>query len=124
MNVACAIDGPFQTRLGGGQQFFHDYTAGDNPRVDLLKLLLEAGADVDAKDKRGRTTLYLAATHEISSNGLMTEGVYQVVQLLLDSGIDVQAADAEGQTARDIAVEMNNTQLVQMLSERMEALEA
>ncbi len=56
---------------------------------EMLKLLLEKGADIKARDKTGATALILAAG----------EGNDHAVKLLLKKGADADARDNEGLTA-------------------------
>jgi len=57
--------------------------------TDVVRLLLERGASIDAKDRNGSTALMKAAE----------AGHTDLVQLLLDRGADMNAADASGRTA-------------------------
>ena len=57
--------------------------------LEAMKVLIAAGADVNAKDKYGITTLM-----HVAENGLLDE-----VKLLIDAGADVNAKDEWGQTA-------------------------
>ena len=59
--------------------------------------LLDAGADVSARDLQGRTPL-----HHVTL-GHRRGDVAQAVQLLLDSGADPQALDGNGETVTDLA---------------------
>jgi ankyrin repeat protein len=56
---------------------------------EVAKMLIEAGADVNANDYMGKTALILA----------YQEGNEEIVKLLIDGGADVNAEDKEGQTA-------------------------
>jgi len=67
--------------------------AATHPAV--VKLLVQAGADVNARDGRNMTALMLAtATDDQDAN---------VIRLLLDRGADVTAQSTVGETARDWA---------------------
>ena len=63
-------------------------------RADMVKLLLEAGADVEARDEFGDTALHEAAKR----------GHAAVVKLLLEAGADMEARDESGDTALHEAV--------------------
>ena len=54
----------------------------------MISLLLQAGADVNAKDRDGNTALILAAAENPT-----------VVSVLLKAGADVNAKDRDGNTA-------------------------
>ncbi len=73
-----------------------------------IKALLDAGADVDAKDTDfyyGQTALILA----------VREGHTDVVRMLLDAGADVNAKDNNGQTALMVAEAEGHTEIVELL---------
>ena len=55
----------------------------------VLKLLLENGASINARDNAGRTALMYAAEH----------GRDELVQVLLEAGADATAQDRAGRTA-------------------------
>ena len=57
-----------------------------NHNSEVITSLLEAGADVHARDEDGRTPLHWAATHSTVGN----------VEILLDSGADPRARDRYG----------------------------
>ncbi|RNF23042.1 AO13 ankyrin [Trypanosoma conorhini] len=62
------------------------------PSLDVIRDLLQAGADVNAKDAAGITPFHAACLHTQEENRLL-------LQLLLDSGCDVNVRTAEGETA-------------------------
>jgi quinoprotein dehydrogenase-associated probable ABC transporter substrate-binding protein len=74
--------------------------------IDIAKILIKRGADVNAKDKDGITALMVAASH---NNAPM-------VGLLLQSGADASAKNAQGQTALDIAKLNGNGEAAQAIS--------
>ena len=71
---------------------------------DFAKMLIEAGADVNAKDRDGKTVLMCAATT------IYTE----IAQLLIAAGADVNASDMYGRTALMEAAN-RGTEIVQLL---------
>jgi hypothetical protein len=75
----------------------------------IVRLLIERGANVNAKSVRGRTPLLMAA----SANG--TTGV---VKLLLAKGADVNAADGIGLTPLIAAAAVGNSAAARLLLER------
>jgi uncharacterized protein len=66
---------------------------GARAAMDVVDLLLGAGAPIDAVDNRGRTALMIAA--EL--------GHGEIVDLLLGRGADRSVADKSGKRARDLA---------------------
>jgi ankyrin repeat protein len=62
--------------------------AASRTKLDVMKILLEAGAKVDAVDKHGVT--YVAASGYFFPN---------VLKILLDAGANPNATDRDGQTA-------------------------
>ncbi len=105
--------------------------------VDTVKVLIEAGADVNAKDKEGRTVLMYASTGEIAKilieagaelnakdqNGetalLTATRKFRtgVVKVLIEAGADVNAAKPNGETALKLAVKFNDVETINVLRE-------
>jgi len=72
--------------------------AARDERLEAARVLVDAGADLDAADPNGMTPLLMALTN----NSLA------VAQLLIDKGADVHAADGYGRTPLWAAVEIRN----------------
>jgi hypothetical protein len=60
---------------------------------EIVTLLLDRGADINAKDKDGVTALWLA----------VCKGYEEIVTLLLDRGADIKAKDRDGNTPLHLA---------------------
>ncbi len=76
--------------------------------LEIVKLLLEKGANVNAKDKYGDTPL-LRATKQRH---------LEIVKLLLDKGADVNEKDKYGDTPLLSAVEIDHLEIVKLLLEK------
>ena len=63
------------------------------------RLLLENGADIESRDKRGRTPLFWAAVNaNRDKSGTLYAKYLEVMKILLDGGADANAEDAQGRT--------------------------
>jgi len=76
--------------------------------IEIAKMLIEKGADVNARVKGKRTALMLA-----SENGYL-EGA----ELLLEKGADIDAEDEYGRTALMYAAEEGHKDIVELLVEK------
>ena len=89
----------------------YDLTALDwaarNGHEDVVKLLLDRGAEVNAKDANGWTALHLATR----------QGHKGVVLLLLGRGSDVGAKTSRGSTPLDLATTIGYMSIVDVLLE-------
>ncbi|MBI3815083.1 MAG: ankyrin repeat domain-containing protein [Nitrospinae bacterium] len=97
------------------ERWFDNYTplhfaAFYASQPNVAALLIEKGADVNAKDNYGRTPLYVAAW----------KGQVNFVTLLLKKGADPVIATKEGKTPLMIAKEGGNTTIAKILTEAEE----
>ncbi len=82
--------------------------AVSNPNPEVLSLLLDAGANIEARTELGRTPLRLAAQFNTT----------EVVEFLLDAGADSDARSDTGSTVLHLAVLSQNPALVALVLER------
>lgn len=87
----------------GGTAFM--YAAAYGNYIDLLKLLLKNGADVNSVAKGGYTAL-------LGATGL---GIVEVVKFLIDNGADINAKNEQGKTALMIVEEHKKLKIVELL---------
>jgi ankyrin repeat protein len=80
----------------------------DAEMVEIVEILLERGARVNAIDTRGDTALICAAR----------SGRVDAVRVLLDSGAHVDMVNIAGESPFALALARNDTALVSLLSER------
>ena len=126
------------------------HSAVQGHHATATALLLERGADVNARDSSSATPLHLAAEAErtdLSCAKLLLEtgananakdedrmtplhyaveaGNIEVVKLLLDSGADIEANESEGRTPLHIAAEnAREPEIVELLLDRGAILNA
>jgi ankyrin repeat protein len=89
----CEGYGPRPPLIKAPEPLLHSASRRGN--CQIIKMLLEAGADINARDRAGRTPL-LAAAESLQGDA--------VIVLLEAGGVDINAHDNEGQTALSIAV--------------------
>ena len=80
----------------------------DSP-CEIVKLLVEAGADLEAVDKQGRTALMYASLY-----------FYYSVDYFIEKGASLNATDPEGRTALDLAIEGGRTGNAETLARAIE----
>jgi ankyrin repeat protein len=71
-----------------------------------VQLLLDKGANIEAKHNNGSTALLVAALR----------GYKAIVQLLLDNGANIQAKDIDGKTALLLATLKGHEDVVRLLT--------
>uniref|UniRef100_A0AAY4BNV4 SOCS box domain-containing protein n=1 Tax=Denticeps clupeoides TaxID=299321 RepID=A0AAY4BNV4_9TELE len=77
-----------------------DLASEEAERLPCLRTLLDLGADVNAKDRNGKTALLHALA---SSDGLIVNNTDNI-QLLLERGADIFASTHDGETAMSLLV--------------------
>lgn len=82
--------------------------AAYNGCVDACELLIQAGADVNARDRSGNTILM----------GVSFKGYSQIAEILLNGGADPNAKNSLGFTAMGFAKTFRRESLVKILANR------
>ncbi len=94
---------PLHASVQEGSTRYWDVIYG--PHTDVMKLLLERGAAVDATNKHGRTALHGAASW----------GDVNAVSLLIEHGAGVNVADVKNRTPLDLVAERDRRKIVDLL---------
>ena len=97
-----------------GRTVLH-YAVSHAPII-VQRHLLQAGADVNARDERGMTPLMIAST-SISDDGLLFSITHNTlnIQMLLEAGADVNNADTTGDTLLHIHSKRDNLPMLRLL---------
>ncbi|KAM3611374.1 uncharacterized protein V6R79_017418 [Siganus canaliculatus] len=77
-----------------------DLASEESERLPCLLALLDMGADVNARDKHGKTPLL----HALASSDGLTVHNTENIQLLLQRGADISAATVDGETVESSLV--------------------
>jgi|CXWL01.1.fsa_nt_gi ankyrin repeat protein len=77
----------------------------DSEGLEVVKVLVEAGADVNKKDSRGQNALFYAAK----------VGNKDVVEYLLSKNIQYASTDVTGNSARVVAYQSGNNEIVEVI---------
>jgi ankyrin repeat protein len=70
-----------------------DVVWGDILNLELTKILLDYGADVNAKDSSGRNILF-----DLTSQALVNKGLREMISLMVAHGANLNAKDKQGKT--------------------------
>jgi ankyrin repeat protein len=81
------------------------HLAAEQANLAIIELLLQAGLDIDARDKEGQSALHVA----------VLEGHEASVKLLLDKGANRNQQDYDGRTALHWAAEKGNIDIITLL---------
>lgn len=82
--------------------------AASDEHIDTATLLLERGANIEARDSRGRTPLHLA----------IEKSSHAIVALLLDKGADVWARLHRGGSCLHLAASVHDAALTELLLDK------
>ena len=92
----------------GSQALFRAVAKG---RIEIVRRILDAGTNVNARSRQGYTALMIAASH----------GHDDILRLLLDSDADLTVVDAEGRNALLIARESGRAGCIALLRQASRA---
>jgi ankyrin repeat protein len=91
-------------------------TAAEKGQVDLVRLLLEKGAAIDAVGFEDSVSESKADEAGTALRFAVDAGSVEVARLLLEKGADVRLRDVKGRTARERAEEKRMEGVVQFLN--------
>jgi len=86
--------------------------AAEENSVEIIKLLIEANADLEAKNRKQRTALSFAA-----APSMKRPTAVQAMRVLLISGASTASKDSEGLTAKERAAKEKRTEAVELIEE-------
>ena len=81
-------------------------SAVEQNHADVLQVLIDAGADIDAKDSKGHSPLLMASGWS---------GNLQLVKILVETGAGARVTDNEGNTCLILAAYFGHTETVRYL---------
>jgi cytohesin len=86
------------------------HIAADNSDLDVVKLLIARGADINAKGYHGYTPLHLAVDADCDTSAHDDRRISDlpVTKLLIEAGADEFVRDDDGEIPRDTAVVRGN----------------
>lgn len=80
--------------------------------LDIVKLLLENGADINKKNKDGNTALFMTALKNCPE-------IAKIAKFLVNNQADYNIRNKSGQTALDWAIKNKRTEIAELLSQKM-----
>ena len=84
-----------------------------NEHADVVRCLVEAGADINATNAKG-TTVFMYAKTPVQNHQQQTE----LLTYLLDHGADINALDCHGKSVLDYVIENGAMELADWLRSR------
>lgn len=93
--------------------------AVENEKLEVVKILLQNGADINFKSYQGWTPLHVAV--DISIDGTIQSGASleevptELIKYLLDNGADKSIFESNGNTPIDIAKGYNSQKIIKLL---------
>ncbi len=82
--------------------------ACQNSHAEIVKILIDKGADLHQANKKGRTPLFIACQNDHE----------EIVQILIDKGADVNQADKDGGTPVWMACQNGHKKIVKILIDK------
>jgi ankyrin repeat protein len=104
LNAGARVNAPSQNKLSVAAL----HSAAAAGRIDIARLLIDRGADVNAAHQDQFTALHAAAS----------TGQLELATLLLDRGAEINARSSQGKTALAYAVEAEQKEVARLLESR------
>ncbi|MBE9187145.1 ankyrin repeat domain-containing protein [Microcoleus sp. LEGE 07076] len=92
------------------------YSAVSRGDIDLVKLLIERGADSNEPDPYDSSTILMRILQ--SNTGISQELKPELVKLFISNGADVIARNKNGETALSIAEKSSTPEIVNLLKQK------
>ena len=102
--LVCLPEVDVNYRQAGNITALH-YAVDEKPRTDVVQVLIDAGADIDAKNNEGRSPLHSACA----------SGELDVVKMLVEAGAGVRDTNGRGETCVVLAARNGHTETVRYL---------
>jgi hypothetical protein len=96
-----------------GSTPMHIFFSSNGKHPQIVQLLLEHGANPNARNNKCQTPLHLVS----SSESVASAWRFEVARILLAHGADVYPKDDEGRTPMQVALAKGHVELVELLSE-------
>jgi len=93
----------------------------ENEQIEIIKLLLSSGAEINRRSKYGQSPLHIAVDISIDgtyqAHGKYGDEPIDIISYLLQQGADKNATDKDGKTPIDWALEYKSDKIVKLLKE-------